>query len=78
VRLKQENGSRVVTVEDDGAGFDPEKPPEEDGLKHFGVSIMHARAARIGGTVDILSLPGNGTTVTLSWPSGEADLGLAS
>lgn len=73
VRLEQANGSRIVTIEDNGKGFDLEKPPDEDSLKHFGVSIMHARAARIGGAVDIRSRPDNGTTVTLRWPAWETN-----
>jgi two-component system nitrate/nitrite sensor histidine kinase NarX len=76
VCLKQEDSSRSVTIEDNGKGFDLVKPLDEDGLKHFGVSIMHARATRIGGTVDIRSMPGNGTTVTMRWPCGESVTGL--
>jgi signal transduction histidine kinase len=57
----------TVMVEDDGQGFDPASLPT-DGHGHFGLSIMHARAARIGGKLEIDSAPGQGTRVDLTWP----------
>ncbi|MDR7434046.1 MAG: type IV pili methyl-accepting chemotaxis transducer N-terminal domain-containing protein [Armatimonadota bacterium] len=67
VRLYQEEGMGVVCVEDDGIGFDPQRLPD-DGRPHFGLSIMQARAARIGGQLMIHSAPGRGTRVLLRWP----------
>ncbi|PWH14265.1 MAG: hypothetical protein DDG60_08265 [Anaerolineae bacterium] len=57
----------VLTVRDDGIGFWPQALPQESS-EHFGLSIMRARAARIGGEVNIQSSPGQGTLVTLTWP----------
>ncbi|HEX8993267.1 MAG TPA: ATP-binding protein [Anaerolineales bacterium] len=54
-----------VSVEDDGRGFDPSQP-EPNG--HFGLQIMQARAAHIGGRLEIESRPGGGTRVILTWP----------
>jgi nitrate/nitrite-specific signal transduction histidine kinase len=71
VRLSQKNGDHRVTVTDDGHGFDLEGILQEDQRNHFGLSIMHARAARIGGKVTIDSEIGRGTQVVLSWPCGE-------
>jgi PAS domain S-box-containing protein len=51
-----------LVVEDDGAGFDPYKPPPG----HFGVTGMHERAAFAGAVLKIDSEPGKGTRVTLS------------
>jgi two-component system nitrate/nitrite sensor histidine kinase NarX len=68
VRLEQAGSEAVVTVEDDGQGFDPAAPPA--GGRHFGLSIMRARAARLGGCVAVISEPGRGTRVTLTWPVG--------
>jgi signal transduction histidine kinase len=66
VRLERQDGEVVVTVEDDGQGFDPEAVPH-DGREHFGLSIMRARAARIGGQIEIQSAPGQGTRLALRW-----------
>ncbi|MFQ5593516.1 MAG: HAMP domain-containing protein [Anaerolineae bacterium] len=65
--LEQQAAETVVTVEDDGRGFNPEAPPV-DGNSHFGLRIMRARAARIGGRIMIDSAPGHGTRVILAWP----------
>ncbi len=53
----------VLTVRDDGLGFDP------DGARSgFGLDGVQARAAEVGGTVDVLSEPGTGTTLRLVVP----------
>jgi len=52
-----------ITVQDDGAGFDPGQP--ESGL---GLANMRRRAETIGAGLDIASRPGGGTTLTLSVP----------
>lgn len=59
----------TITIADDGRGFDP-AAPVSDGRGHFGLSIMRARAARIGGRLDVDSTPGRGTVVALEWPIG--------
>jgi PAS domain S-box-containing protein len=51
-----------LCVTDDGAGFNPEA--KMDGL---GLRIMHYRARRIGGTLDIKAPEGGGTRVTCSF-----------
>ena len=53
---------RTVTLEiaDDGQGFDPELPTER-----YGVAGMRERALLAGGTLNIYSEPGVGTTVRL-------------
>jgi signal transduction histidine kinase len=66
VLLEQQKGRIEVEVADDGQGFDPEDP-SQDG-DHFGLSIMRARAARLGGEIGVDSQPGRGTRVTLRWP----------
>ncbi|MGD8791036.1 MAG: GAF domain-containing protein [Anaerolineae bacterium] len=66
VNLETANGHLVVTVEDNGRGFDARQPPRSG--DHFGLSIMRARAARIGGQVQIESAPGQGTKVILTCP----------
>jgi signal transduction histidine kinase len=50
----------LVTVEDDGPGFDPDEAANADRLGLLG---MRERAALVGGTLEIESAPGSGTTV---------------
>jgi two-component system nitrate/nitrite sensor histidine kinase NarX len=59
----------AVCVHDDGPGFDTGGPSAEG--YHFGLKVMQARAERIGGALSVQSAPGQGTTVTLSWPAKE-------
>jgi signal transduction histidine kinase len=59
----------VLEVADDGRGFDPAaRPAGPQG--HFGLDGMRERVERIGGTLDIHSAPGQGTTVTVRLPLG--------
>ncbi|MBI5565307.1 MAG: GAF domain-containing protein [Chloroflexi bacterium] len=60
-------GQGELSVRDDGAGFDPKQLPD-DGRGHFGLRIMPARAARLGGKLTIDSVPGHGTRVSITWP----------
>ncbi|NCF68090.1 MAG: hypothetical protein GWP61_19160 [Chloroflexi bacterium] len=71
LRLQREPGQFIITVADDGLGFDPLKIEQDNG-NHFGLSIMRARASRIGGKITIDSQPGQGTRVTLNWPANGA------
>ncbi|KAA3643853.1 MAG: HAMP domain-containing protein [Chloroflexi bacterium] len=66
--LAEHNGDYVVTVEDNGNGFDPTITPD-DGRQHFGLQIMQARAKRLGGELNVHSTPGEGTQVVLKWAS---------
>ncbi len=68
VQLERTDGEIRTVIQDDGIGFDPETPPSEDGHKHFGINIMRARAARLGGQLMIDASPGRGTHITLTWP----------
>jgi signal transduction histidine kinase len=64
VRLGEGPGGVVVTVSDNGAGFDPARvPPARRGVRGSVVERMSAA----GGTAEISSAPGAGTTVTLRW-----------
>ena len=59
VHLFQENGDLVFRVTDDGKGFDPRSTPSGSGLQN-----MADRVEALGGSVDVASSPGMGTTVT--------------
>ncbi len=53
-----------VTVEDDGCGL-PDTLDAVSRPGHFGLQTMRERTERIGGKLSIVSIPGNGTCVTL-------------
>jgi signal transduction histidine kinase len=59
VRLLEENGELRFSVSDDGRGFDPATVPPGSGLRN-----MADRLAALGATLEVRSLPGEGTTVT--------------
>ena len=60
-------GGVVLTVVDDGSGFDVPSRSSERGL---GLVSMRERADSVGGHVRLISEPGQGTTVRLEVPSG--------
>jgi signal transduction histidine kinase len=66
VRLVTENGTLVLDVSDDGAGFEPARP--ELRARHLGLTSMEERARELGGRLEIRSRPGAGTTVRLELP----------
>ena len=59
----------AVEVQDDGVGFDPEDP--ELRSRHLGLTSMEERARELGGTLELRSAPGAGTTVRLEVPRRE-------
>ena len=50
----------MLTLGDDGRGFDVTESRAGHGLQN-----MKTRAERLGGTLDVRSAPGAGTTLTL-------------
>jgi two-component system sensor histidine kinase DegS len=60
-------GPLVVTITDDGMGFDP-KLVRQSRTGSSGLVSMRERAATVGGTLKVDSRAGNGTTVTLVLP----------
>jgi signal transduction histidine kinase len=58
VRIGERDGERLVTVVDDGEGFDEDEIAPGQGLKN-----MRARAASIGGGFRLRSAPGRGTAL---------------
>ncbi|MDP2744168.1 MAG: GAF domain-containing sensor histidine kinase, partial [Dehalococcoidia bacterium] len=67
--LEFKANSLVLTVEDDGAGFDAGKVVRSDDKKRgLGLMGMKERAELLGGVLDIRSRNGHGTRVTLAVP----------
>jgi signal transduction histidine kinase len=68
VYLEERAGGALVTIKDDGCGADPDTIRPRLGLS---VSIR-ARLARLGGTAQIETAPGEGFLVALILPSPES------
>lgn len=71
VDVRRQDGQLVVSIQDDGAGFNPEAPVRGEFPK-FGLTTMRERAASIRGSLDIDSAPANGTTVRFTMPLAAA------
>jgi signal transduction histidine kinase len=66
VRVESDGDRVILTVEDDGEGFDPAAPSA--GPDHWGLKNMGERARAAGGTLRIESAPGSGTRVMAEAP----------
>ncbi len=64
IRLAQTDRELTLTVHDNGRGFDP-AAPHDSGM---GLTNLHRRSAKHGGSVHITSEPAHGTTVRLQLP----------
>jgi signal transduction histidine kinase len=75
VRIAVSPGEAVLTVRDDGVGFDV--PAAEAARSGMGLFVMRERLALIAGTLDIASVPGRGTTVLAhaTWSADGAEEG---
>ncbi len=67
VDVRRQGGQLVVTISDDGVGFNPAARAKSE-FPRFGISTMQERAATIGGELQIDSTPGQGTTIRLRVP----------
>jgi signal transduction histidine kinase len=65
VDLRTADGSLLLSVSDDGHGFDPAAPS-----RRLGLASMRERARAVGGRLEVASRPGGGTTVRLVVPTG--------
>jgi signal transduction histidine kinase len=57
-----------MVIEDDGDGYDATRPVENSGNGGMGFVNMRERAGLLGGTLEIESSPGSGTTIFISVP----------
>ncbi len=67
VRLIYLERAVMLELEDDGRGFDIEQPS----LHGFGLSGMKLRARKLHGTLNIITAPGSGTTISAVIPLHE-------
>jgi PAS domain S-box-containing protein len=68
VVVARHGGHVAAVVEDDGVGFDLEAAADGRVGNRLGLVGMRERAALVGGTLDIESRPGSGTTVIARFP----------
>jgi signal transduction histidine kinase len=64
VELRFEPRRVILSISDDGKGFDPDRVAAAAG-ERFGLAGMHERAKIVGGNLSIQSQPGGPTTVTV-------------
>jgi signal transduction histidine kinase len=58
------NGRKLeLRIEDNGRGFDVQRAQSRRG--RYGLSTMQERAELLGGSLHILSAPGQGTTIVV-------------
>jgi signal transduction histidine kinase len=69
VRLRRLGSRAVLTVADDGAGFDvPDELEQLAQGRHFGVTGMRERALLAGGDLSVESAPGEGCVLSVWMP----------
>jgi signal transduction histidine kinase len=68
VGVRRDDDEIAVSVRDDGKGFDTRSLPERASEGHLGVFGMRERVRARGGTFDLVSRPGDGTTVEARFP----------
>jgi signal transduction histidine kinase len=62
VTVRQDQDSLVLSVEDDGSGFDPEK------TRGLGMLGMEERVRQLGGHLEVSSATGKGTVLRVTLP----------
>jgi two-component system CheB/CheR fusion protein len=67
VVLEGQRDSVTLVIEDDGIGFDA--TAADKSATGIGLLGMHERASSIGGTLQVESTPGRGTTIYLRYPA---------
>jgi signal transduction histidine kinase len=68
VSLVRSGQGALLTVTDDGKGFDPRTVRRAG--RHLGLVSMRDRAGGVGGTLTVTSAPGRGTTIEMEVPGG--------
>jgi signal transduction histidine kinase len=63
VYIRTEDERVELEVVDDGQGFDPDAVGDRGGM---GLASMRQRAEKLGGSLTVLSAPGEGTRVKVS------------
>jgi len=69
INIRTVNGHLQVNIIDDGCGFDI-LAVDKNGIcaENHGLAVMRERAESIGGTVEVISSPRNGTEIRIEIP----------
>ena len=68
IRIYEKNSELVLSVKDNGNGFDTKKKSEEEiDTRAVGLLGMRERFASIGASLSISSVPGEGTTLVAKY-----------
>ena len=67
--LARDGEQVVLTVSDDGVGFDAQTPPARGEQTHFGLRLLSELAQECGGRLQLTSSPGHGTTFCFRLPT---------
>ena len=69
LRISVRENSVVLKIQDDGQGFDAKTLNAGKKMRHgLGLTNMRERALSVGGTYEITSIPGRGTTIVVRVP----------
>lgn len=69
IEIRFEADQLTIIVEDNGRGFLLNTaPPKSNTLKHMGLKAMFENAKRLGGQLEIISRPGDGTKILANLP----------
>ena len=66
VTMLRKDGKIILTVKDNGLGFDPTFIPTSNSRPHYGQQDMRERAQLIGATLDVRSVVGGGSYIEVS------------
>jgi signal transduction histidine kinase len=66
ISVEQQGDEVEMVIRDDGVGFDVEAPGPEG---HYGMTMLRERATAGGGTFSVQSVIGQGTTITVRFPT---------
>jgi signal transduction histidine kinase len=66
ITVHEDGEDIALELRDNGVGFDTAAPGPEG---HFGMAMMRERAKVGGGTFEVASAPGEGTTITVRFPT---------
>lgn len=72
VYLQRLTSTMLVTVEDDGVGFDASTVNGDETSRGLGLIGIRERVSQVGGTLRVESAPGKGTRLTVELPVGVA------
>lgn len=74
LRLTRTAADITLEVVDDGVGFDPDGLPGRVAEGHIGLASQFLRIENLGGTLELISAPGEGTRVVATVPAEKLTL----